>query len=332
VFTLLILNSLRFALSRINKTFLSLLLAQVLTGSWALAAEISQIKGNKALLNIQAEEIQEGTDFYAVDSNGKKKAILHVTKVRGTKAIADILKGTAEPGQSLRPRPQQASSAAPGNAPTARSEPTPTKSSDNDPDRNARPRGFWGTLLHRGTAVGIMGGIAQDTMSLTGAATVNNVPYTDSLSLKGNSYNLMGFYDMDMTPSWTIDLKGGVETFTANGSTSQTPVCSNSTGCSVSFTYLSGEANLRYNYLKAKTKAWVGLGGAFMLAVAKSSSVSNLNTNSATNQMILFGTGADFSLGHGSFIPVSFEYGMFPGSSTVTASTMVLRAGYGWRF
>jgi hypothetical protein len=48
--------------------------------------------------------------------------------------------------------------------------------------------------------------------------------------------------------------------------------------------------------------------------------------------MILFSTGVDIGLNKGAFIPLVLEYGMFPGSTDVKASSIFARAGYGWNF
>ena len=42
--------------------------------------------------------------------------------------------------------------------------------------------------------------------------------------------------------------------------------------------------------------------------------------------------GADFAMGGGAIMPVAFEYAIFPGSTTVKAQSMLLKAGYGWKY
>jgi hypothetical protein len=44
----------------------------------------------------------------------------------------------------------------------------------------------------------------------------------------------------------------------------------------------------------------------------------------------MFSAGMDISLNNKTYIPVSFEYGLFPSSATVKANIIFLRAGYAW--
>jgi hypothetical protein len=300
------------------------LLALLLGFCPAMAQEIIQLKGTKALINLSGSEASAGTEFFALDSGGKKRAILRVRQVKGDRAIADVIKGSAKTGQSLQPRGGAAAAPAEARVQDVASEDDGRASGE---DRVARPRGFLGQFLKRGTAVGVLGGFAQNSMSLTGKGG----GFTEDLTLTGNSFNVMGFYDYDLSKSFTIRSKAGIETFDVKASANNAAICSNSTTCDVSFTYLSGEISAHFNFMTGKTRAWAGAGLAFLLAVAKKSTVTNLDASNATNNMILLGAGADISVGSGRFIPVSFEYGMFP-ASTVKATSILLRAGYGWRF
>lgn len=286
------------------------------------AQEIIQVKGTKALINLSGTEASVGSDVFAVDSAGKRRAILRIRQVKGDRAVADVVKGTAQTGQSIQAR--GGGSAAP--APTqARSQ---EASEESDDGRAKRPRGFLGQFLKRGTAAGALAGLSQNTMSLT-AKRGND---SEDLTLSGNSFNLVGFYDYDLSKSFTIRTKAGIENFDVKGTATKSTVCNDSTACDVGFMYLAGEASAHFNFMTGKTRAYVGAGLAFLFAMGKKSSVSNLDTSNATNQMILLGGGADINMGGGAFVPVSFEYGMFPGSATVKATSMLLRAGYGWRF
>lgn len=289
------------------------------TAVWA--QEIIQVKGNKALINLSGTEASVGGEFYAVDTAGKKRGLLKVRQVKGDRAVADVIKGSAQTGQSVQPR------AASGATPTATASAT-AESDSGDEGRAKRPRGFLGQFLKRGTAAGVLAGLSQNSMSLT----AKRGTASEDLSLSGNSFNLVGFYDYDLSKSFTIRTKLGIENFDVKGTASNAAVCSDSTACDVGFMYLAGEASAHFNFMTGKTRAYVGAGLAFLFAMGKKSTVSNLDTSNATNQMILLGGGADINMGGGAFVPVSFEYGMFPGSATVKATSMLLRAGYGWRF
>lgn len=287
------------------------------------AQEVVQVKSGKALLNLSGAPASAGTEFFSINAEGKRKAILRIRQVKGDRAIADVVKGTAEPGHTLQMRGGGGSS-----APARTQEVTTAPAAEPKEERRQRPRGFLGRMLKRGTGVGILGGLAQNSMSLT--AKKSGV--SEDLSLAGNSFNLMGFYDYDLSKSFTVRARAGLETFSAKGTAKNAVVCSNSTSCDVGFNYLSGEAAAHFNFMQGKTRAWAGAGFAFMFVMTKSSSISNLDTSNATNNMMYLSTGADFDMGRGAFVPVSFDYGLFPGSAGVNANSMILRAGYGWRY
>lgn len=289
--------------------------------SLAFGQQVSQIKGTKALVELSGTSASPGQEFYTLDSNGKKKSILKIKQVKGDKAIAEITKGTAEVGHTLKAKgaPVVDSSA---------SEDSSAASEEPRQDRAPRPRGFLGSLFKRGTNGGVLGGLAQSTMSLSAKSGASS----EDITMTGNSFNVLGFYDLDLSPMFTTRLKAGLETFEASSSTNTPAVCSNSSSCNAGFTYLSGEATAHFNLLRGKTRVWIGGGMTFFFTLAKKTSVSNLDTSNQTNQMFLLGSGSDIGLTNGAFVPVSFEYGFFPTSSGVKASMMILRAGYGWRF
>jgi hypothetical protein len=237
--------------------------------------------------------------------------------------------------QSKAPSSSSSQSATAPSAPMAAPAPEDDSSVSDAGNHSKRPKGFLGKFLGHGSALGIDLGLAQDTMTLTAKKVVNSATYSQDVTMTGNSFSLMGYYDFDATPLFSFELRGGIENFTTTGTISQTisPACTDSTSCTVNFMYLAGEGIAKLNLYHKLSRYLVGAGGAFMLVASKSSSVSNLDTTNATNQMILLGAGGDIALGKGAnFIPFMLEYGLFTGSSSVKASAINLRAGYGWRY
>lgn len=284
----------------------------------ASAADISQVKNNRALVNLQGEPAGPGTEFFAIDSGGKKRALIRIRQVRGDKAIADVVKGQARPGMALIPGPSGASSG------SGRVQNVP----DSSQETSSRPRGFLGKLLRRNSGLGFVAGISQNTMSLTAKKS----GASDELSMTGNTFNLMGIYDYPASPTFTIRGAVGMETFGAKSTTTLPAVCNDTTNCEVGFNYLAFEGFGQFNFMTGKTRAFVEAGLAFLMAMGKTSTISNLDTSSSTNQMLIFGVGADIGMGKGAYIPLVVEYATFPGSSSVKASAMIFRAGYGWKF
>src|SRR5438445_10986452 len=78
-----------------QKIIISLLLV---LGNLSLANPVvSRAKGNKAILFTDNLKVEIGDHFYAVDTNENKIGLLEVTKIKGNKALANIILGQAEP-------------------------------------------------------------------------------------------------------------------------------------------------------------------------------------------------------------------------------------------
>lgn len=274
------------------------------------AQEVSQVKGTKALMNLGGTPASPGDEIYTLDSEGKRRGLVQIKQIKGDKAIGEIIKGRVEPGMSLKSKSELSSS----------------RETQNE-EKSSRPKGFLGSFLKRGTALGFMGGLASNSMALT----AKKGSTSEDLALASTSFNVVGFYDYDFSPMFTTRFKAGIENFDVKGSAKNTSVCSDSSSCEVGFTYLSGAASGHFNFMRGSTRAYASVGGAFLIAMTKKSNISNLDTSSSTNQVIYIGGGADIGMGKGAFIPLSFEYGIYPGS-TVKATSMTLRAGYAWRY
>ncbi len=281
----------------------------------ASAGEVQQMKGNKVLITLTDVEAVVGTQLYIVNSENKKIGLIEVKQVKNGKAVAEILKGRGEVGASIQAK------VAPGATAAAAS-----PAEKNGPTTTGRKK----------IAIGVLGGMASSTFSMSvGPITATTACPTATCrtpaSLSGTSFNLKVFGDYDLTKTLTLRAATGLETISAKGSVAS-PLCSgDSTSCNVAINYLALEGSGHYNYLTGKNRAWVGLGYSFLIGMSTSTTIPNLSTSGGTNQMILISTGADFALKKG-FIPVAFDYGIFPGSSDVTASAMFLRAGYGWNY
>jgi len=284
----------------------------ILTSAFAWGGSVSQVKGQKLIIQMDGEEFSPGSEVFIVNSAGKKIGLVTIKQVKGSKALGEITKGRANPGDSTQLR----GTPAPTN--NASEDSSPTKS------RSAGKKG-----QHRG---GLMLGYSMNSMTLT----VQHPSITSrkaDVTLKDNTINLKAFYDYPLSEDFNIRASAAYETFGGKGTTADL-ICNNgaSAECSVNYSYLGLEGSAQYNFITGPSRYWVGLGYSFLLTLSKANNIPNL-TDSSTNQMILFSTGADFGMGRsGSFIPVSLEYGMFPGSSNVNASSIILRGGYGMTF
>lgn len=293
------------------------------------AANISKMKGAKVLILMDGSNFTEGEELYALNSNGKKSAIIKITQVKGEKAIGEITKGKAEEGFSVIPK----SASAAGGTKTAATESDHTDSESADSGSNK-------TFARRKKmAGGVLVGYSMNSMSLTAQyqPSASSALRSASTDLKGSSFSIKGFGDYDIMPEVTIRGSIGLEPFDAKGdatTSSGQNICGDgaSSSCTVSFNYISFEGSIHYNFLTGKNRVWVGAGYAFMFTASKSLNIPNLQTSGSTNQMMLASVGADFGIGKkGHFIPVVAEYGYIPGDN-VKASAIYLRAGYGLPF
>lgn len=316
----------------LSKTSLSLLVLALWfsPNEKAFSQEVSQVKGTKALINLGGTPASPGDEIYTLDSDGKRRGLVQIKQVKGDKAIGEIIKGRVEPGMSLKPK-SEVSSAKESRGGSKKSRVQDVSSDETggteSEEKSSRPKGFLGSFLKRGTALGFMGGFASNSMALT----AKKGSTSEDLALASTSFNIVGIYDYDFSPMFTTRLKAGIENFDVKGSAKNASVCSDSSSCEVGFTYLSGAASGHFNFMRGSTRAYASVGGAFLIAMTKKSNISNLDTSSSTNQVIYLGGGADIGMGKGAFIPLSFEYGIYPGS-TVKATSMTLRAGYAWRY
>lgn len=283
----------------------SLVLIAFLFGLNVHAASVTQVRGKKALLDLSGMSAPKvGDQVFSVGADGKAKALMVIRQVKGTKAVADITKGSAQVGQGLKARGGAIS--------------RPVNQSD-----IGSPSGAVADRLSRqraskvGPAWGVLGHLHMPSM---------DVDYTTTDDEKGNaklggmSFGVSGFYDYVLTPRFQIRGLGGLDQVNASKDNFDFKVM-----------YLTLQGTARYILNEGATKWWVGGGGSFLLALSKSSNLLETD-NISTNQLYSISFGSDISLSKDTFLPISFDYGIFPPSNTVKASMMTLRAGYAWYF
>lgn len=270
---------------------LTLALTLFLVSFQAHAAKITVVKNNKVLIDLEGDIINVGDRFFAINEDGKRKALLTIKQAKGNKALAVIEKGKASEGFVLEAYTEHSGGG-----------------------RHSKDNAAWG----------FSGGYSMNNMTVKPAST--------SVSMKGTSFNLLGFYQMTLDKNISVKVLGGYQTLVANG-TADSAICNGSSDCSVNLTYLGFDALVRYSFYKKKNlDIWAGAGLGFLFAVSKSSNI--LDTSKVTsNQALLASFGVDYPLNKkGHFIPVQFDYALFPNNSTSSASQMILSVGYGWPF
>ena len=293
-----------------SRIFTSLVLALLFNCGGAFAAQISKVKGTGALIDLQGEAAAPGDTFFAVDSTGKRKAIISISKVKGDKAIGKITKGNAAAGMTLEPRPAGGGTA---------KKVAKKKSESSTESAAGGSRSYWGVIA----------GFSMDKMSVLVKPNIGG--FTEqTTSLSGSSFSGNAFFDYELFPQVWFRGLGGIEGFNVGGSN----ICgvANSEACTANIYYLSIDFIGRYVFVNSGTfRPWIGGGIAMMFPASKKASALEPSSISNTNVIQVAG-GADVFVNQEMFIPFSVEYGMLPKSNEVDASWIQIRLGLGLPF
>lgn len=273
----------------------------------AFAAQVINVKGNKVLIDLQGLEAKPGDEFYGMNAENKRKAILRLSQVKNGKAVAELLKGSAEIGFSLQPR-----TGAP--APSA-SQPKRRTKKENYTSLRSKQQHAWGVILN----------VLMNTMSASFNGSTGSRVTAD---MKGNSFGVNGLYDYPMSDRFFIRGLAGYDQYQLTGSVANND-CDSSKTCTVNVNYLSGYGIAKYNLTTGSTRFWGGGGLGYLFALSKSSTV--LKTSEITSNLLyIISLGLDVQMGGKNYLPVQFDYGIFPSSDTVKATSMFIRIG--WAF
>ncbi len=270
-------------------------------GFHATAATITQVKGEQALIDLQGEGSQYPVGSrHLVMVDGKRRAVVEIAKVKGDKAIAKVLKGTASAGGSLAALPGAGSSSSSGRSKSA--------------NRSKRSRSQ--KSLYDGLTFG-----ANATYGIAGQNVTKNAVSTP---MNGSALGVKAFGDYPITNDLGLIGRVGFENFSVSGNSSvQGPV-------KTSLLFLNADLLLRYYFLDGAFRVFplVGLGLTYPLS--KSSDVLDLTL--LTAQTVFFGGGGfNYAFSDSMYATVSVEYVYFPPGPTVTTSLIDIRAGVGFQ-
>lgn len=261
------------------------------------AAVVKRVKGQSVLVDLESDSAQEGDTYFLIDENGKKKAIVKISKVKETQAIAKVLKGKPAEGMTLLFRPKKEA---------------------------AGSKAYYAGPSQSRAHVGALFGFSMADMSVKITQTV-----TTNADLKGPSFSGHAFFDYAFWERIGIRTTFGVQQFNATGE-KICGVVGNQT-CDANILYANLNFMGRFLFSNGEFRPWVGAGAGFLFPLSKSSTA--LTANSITNTSIGFGAGGfDWFLTPTDFIPLSVEYGMLPSSADVSANLISVRLGYGTTF
>ena len=282
--------------------------------------QIMQTKGDKVLLNLEGEVVAINQKVFLLNAANKKIALATITQFKNDRAIAQINKGKSEGATSVQ-MVKSTSTATPTPSPTNNStNGSETQTSTNEPYRL------------RGLKISGLFNLAMNNMTVKQSDGTLPVPNQEDVMMNGMSFGASGAIDYPLMTWLTLRGTLGYEPFTASG-TSRYLSCDSltSTNCNATMQYLATGGYARYDFTDSKYLVWAGLGGSIKFPIGKSSTALRTDDIKMTFTMALAG-GMDYYISNKNFIPVSLEYQLFQSSSTVSASIMLIRAGYGWAF
>ncbi|MES3036337.1 MAG: hypothetical protein V4736_00395 [Bdellovibrionota bacterium] len=290
-----------------NKLWIAITPLILLLGLESRAQTVAQVKNNKVLMELGSLTTQKGDDVFCLDAAQKRKGLLKVTQVKGSKAVAEIVKGACEQGMAVRLR--RVGKAGGGDS----------ASSESRPRRSAKKTG---------QAWGIVGGYHMDSAVAT--FTYSGTEYSSSMT--GTGFSVSGLYDYDLTKDWQFRALAGIETFNTEGTVAAS-ACNNgaSSNCDFILMNLSFQGLAKYNFSTGSMRPWIGGGIGYIFALSKSSNVINTSELS-TNWLYTLAGGLDWGLASGAYIPLSIEYSQFPDSATVKAGYIAVRGGWATSF
>jgi hypothetical protein len=273
----------------------------------ALAAKVSAVKNNKMMIALEGESTSPGSEFFVLNDQGKKVALVKITQVKGDRAVAEITKGTAQPGYSLQ---------AHGGSGVSTSA-SASSSKDSYYDKKLSQ------TVHNGNSWGVVGGYLMNSMAVQTSSINTN--------MTGTGFGALGFYDYALSPSIILRGMGGFETYNVAGvNSSASPGSACTANCDLKISYLSMYGYGRWNFLQGNYTSWIGLGSGYLYPMTTPTSTVFTSGQLGANQIFVFSAGMDIRLHNKSYIPITIEYGLFPTTATVTATIIYLRAGYAW--
>ena len=265
------------------------------------AAKITKVTGKKVTFDLEGDNAKVGDIFVAYDSAGKRKGLIKVKVIKGSRAAGLLGKGKAEPGWTMKISDRtkgKTSSHASHRQNSTQEPPTATE--------------YWG----------IIGGLARDTMTVKIDNDIDNTNET-TVELSGMAFSLKGLFDYNLFSQVWFRGMFGLEGLNATGSTQ---AGCQAKACSANIFYLSADFWGRYVMTDGNIRPWIG--GAFSLMFPASKKATVLEESSITNtSAISIGGGIDWFTSPTFAIPIQIEYSLLPKSETVEASAIAFRVG-----
>ncbi len=276
--------------------------------TYANAAEVRALKGDRMLIQLQGSQFNVGDIIKIQNEMGETRALGKVIKVAGRFAEA-IFRGHPQIGYSVVIFPKRAL------------------------ERKLRQiRNRQGEMSGGGSSYSPSGpshtsyGVLAGYNSATATVKLNN---GDSVSLKGSGLSLMGFMDHPFRDWFSFRGEAGIDQLNLSGATDTG--CSGA--CNAKINYLSLDLLARFTHRKWHGVWWGGAGVNVLFPLTKSSTALASSSISGTMTYVL-AVGYDLQMHRpgNPYIPIQIQYQLFPNSATVTAHTIEFDIGYGKTF
>ena len=261
--------------ARFNSLALSALfigISSLLSGGYAHAMKVTQVKGDKALLSVESGDSPSPGDMYFVMVNGKKLGLIQIAQVKGKKAIGIKKKGRADVGSEL----SLAKAAGGGSA----------SGGGGSSSRRKAKRGSGSGLY-----VGALLGMNHASQSVTDPSS------NTTLSLSGNGFSGKVFGDMEIGSGLGVIGRFGAEQLNLTGGIHSTKII-----------YATGDLLIRYHILDGTFVPFVAAGLGIHFPASKSS--DNL-AEIPTMTVFFVNAGAHYRLSSSSYITAWLSTGSF---------------------
>lgn len=279
----------------------------VLSAYKAFAYQVIKVKNKKLLISFSSQEdLQVKDSFYVINKRGKKKAIISILKVKGNKAIAEVLKGKAQAGWSLKLRKRAL-------------KPKPKVVKSYVPKQRASHTNYAKKLNKRSTKL-------FNHLSFLWGTSFNGLEIgaTDHKGTSFFNFETSTTFFLPNKPIFGLRILSSSENFTLDGS------CSNNAAeqadCKTNIVYLGGGAlTIAHIPVSREISVWGGVGIKLLIPIKKT--VTNLgpeydyiNVESikATSGLLLSG-GVKFKFNPRFSIPLNVNYTIFPSSDAIKA-------------
>ncbi len=277
------------------------------------AASVAKVKGRKILIKAEGTDLEVGKVFYIISENGKKRGLVKIRAVKGSKAIGIISKKSkAQKGWTLRKRVRKISKQ------------RKRKRKDDEYDPRSAVKSI---------AVGAVGGINSGSMTVSKIG--QDPPGFHEASLSGMGFNFKGLIDYKLFNAVWFRGMVGMESLTLEDPSGPKKCGTQTTGftksCIVEISYATVDLHARYVFGLSSFRPWVG-GGINLLFPISSTSTALKEDSIETANTFVGAAGFDYHMSPNWMLPVAVEYNYFPASDTVSASFIAARFGIAYKF